>query len=247
MASTDQPSKIPRLLERAEKPKSPALTATTAAATGGSPSGIPRRLGSATPLSPSSSPTPKAVTQAQLSNIPRLPEHVRKSRSLVPVPIAAAATSVLPSGILRRADRAAQPSVPSTPTPKAVAQAQSSNIPRRADHTDRPITAKSTYKAIKETPQGSGRSSVEPQLEIKTPGPTMSNDNSNVNTVAGSVHTLNNNNNNIITNIYGPVPNKSVSSVNHNCSCYFLTNATPGRSPSQDLCWSVTIPHGAGL
>jgi len=169
------------------------------------------------------------------SKIPRRPERSTQPKSYVPAPITAAATSAPASCIPRRLERAAQFSPPSTPTPKTATSARSSKIPRRAEHTDHPITPKSSSKMpeeahpskIMQSPQVSGVITSKPQSGINTPGgPTMSNENLNVNTVAGSVHTLNNNNNIIITNIYGPIPDEFVYCFHCAWTCHLLTKAT---------------------
>jgi len=187
----------------------------------------------------------------QTSKIPRRPGRATKAESLASTPITATATSSSPSSIPRRIDHAAQLSSPSVLTPKAATQAQPSKIPRRPERATQHTICKLTAKVVKKappskkglSPEGSGGKNDDRQLQINTPGPTMSSDNSNVNTVTGSGHTLNNTNNNITTNIYGLIPNESVNPVHSTWSCYLLKDAPRARHKSKSVLVSDHLVH----
>jgi len=170
-------------------------------------------------------PTSEISSSSRPSKIPRRPERITQPISPIPAQETGTATSVSPSRIPRRLEHAAQLSAPSITTPKTTTQPRLLKLPRRAERTDQPIAPTPTLKVIEETSSSKKTHShdgyeqgLQPSSEVDTPGPTMNNDNSNMNVVSGSVHTLINNN--TITNIYGLVPRESVYFFSSTWSCY---------------------------
>jgi len=184
------------------------------------PSKIPRRSEPVIqPISPMAVPTSTSAARNSRSTVPRNPESAAQRSSssikiLKPKPIVVSGISKIP----RRTDHAA-PFQTRESTSKMAADARLSKIPRRTNHTVQPTSFNFNSNAATETQSSTvvpGRvhaaqtNPLSSGSDSKTHQPTISNHNSNVNHVYGSVHSLINNN--PITIIYGPVPNESVRS-----------------------------------
>ena len=165
--------------------------------------------------------TSSMASKARPSKIPRRSEPVIQPISPMAVPTSTSAARNSRSTVPRNPESAAQRSSSSIKIlkPKPIVVSGISKIPRRTNHTVQPTSFNFNSNAATETQSSTvvpGRvhaaqtNPLSSGSDSKTHQPTISNHNSNVNHVYGSVHSLINNN--PITIIYGPVPNESVRS-----------------------------------